>query len=218
MDDDILNNTRPSMAKKLIKVRLLISKIDPTRSRNNTLNIVNDIAKNLHNHHANDMSHPQHEEAEVHGVPQEMQTGRPIMGKNALMARVNALGNNNNVVYEDNCDVRIIRELVEGRFQETLNYFRQKSLKRRQARSVRNTTSPESKFPDEAFHYPEEPKQDVEKAVSLNCTDEHEYQSANDDSIALEYNSEDFLKEALGDDMFITCNSTMLSQDLVSII
>lgn len=53
----------------------------------------------------------------------------------------------------------------------------------------------------------------TEKTTDISVNHSVDAQNTADDSI---FDSQDFLREALGDNLFITCNSTF-SQDMVSI-
>lgn len=215
MDSEIVNNTRnsPSIKQKLAKVRLLITRTNPRKNRGNHLNIINHLAKtnNIHSH-GNDVlpaSPNKSEEMQPTEILRQTTITKPIMGKNALIAKMNAA---NKLAVEDNCDMYIIQQIIEDSFGATLRYLQQKSLKRRQARAIRNAMFLKN---DEVENPALELDKFCEKTADVSAVYSEDGQKSTTDS-KLEFDSEDFLKNALGDDLFVTCNSSQFSQNLVS--
>lgn len=212
---------------KLIKVRVLC----PNRSKRiiDQHNIVNDIAKHpsescqYYSGISSDfsLSFPGSEDVEIQRIMYESTPNRPIMGKNALLAKINALRNS-----EEDYDVKIIKELVEERFNESLNYFRQRSLRRRQAHKIVHDAEDEIKNDDDSgvrtdisnlvTLQTEEEYPTLQDTVDNVMTDESDFQkSANDtEDVKDIFDSQEFLKEALGDDFSSTPE---ISKFLVSV-
>lgn len=156
----------------------------------------------------------------------------PIMGTHALLAKIK--GENNNV--EQTNDAEIVQELVYERFSDALNYHHERSLKRKHLRAViedsdnsiqrktYNSADKREKFDQYDFmHSADESNLDSSMEIVISDfslqSSENCLERGYCDNV--EYDSQRFLREALGDEygMYDTTQSYSIRQvSIMSII
>lgn len=156
---------------------------------------VNCFWKNIQNSTANelsimsplDSSFPQKNSENQHGT-QESMRDKLLRKENNSIVKINVINNRP----RENRDVDIVRNLVEEKFYDSLNYFRLKSIRRRQEQKFKNYANQ---------NVIRNPHYEVQENDELNSVGENT-------AAVFEYNSQEFLKQALGDDLFATLDST----------
>lgn len=153
------------------------------------------------------------DQREIAELSQRAVYHKPIMGTNALIAKITNSSREN-----DKQDSAIIEELVHRRFSDTLDYYKNRSLKRQISRTSATSTLTNT----EDYHNGDEdaPREQLQFMVSVDETNiesslenlASEISAQNltvpsiNTSVNAEYDPEDFLRAALGNEFTVVCD------------